>query len=281
VGGADLVQAFAHDVAREFRAIAFAAEMREVKMFQFRGHDLRGGLGSGFVRKMAVASKNALLETPRSADAILQHFHVVIGFEHEDVGRTDAFEHQFRHVAEVGDEGDVAGGGTDQKTNGILGVVRNGKGVHQQVADFKARAGVKEVAGKFGLQLKFKCFFRGTVAINRDVQFGGDADQSLDVVGVFVRNENGSEIFRHPTDGGEPLADLARAEPGVHEDADFIGFDVGAIAAGTAAENGEFNGHAWTLVARKQRGKLFSTTKAGSKIQLWVLCDCGKPLTGG
>jgi len=122
--------------------------------------------------------------------------------------------------------------------------VRDGKGVHQQVADFKARAGVEEVAVKFGLQLKFKRFLRGTVAINRDVQFGGDSDQSLDVVGVFVRNENGGEIFRHPTDGGEPLADLARTEPGVHKYPRLSGFDVGAIAAGTAAENGEFDGHA-------------------------------------
>ena len=97
---------------------------------------------------------------------------------------------------------------------------------------------------------------------------------------MFVRDQDGGEIFRHTADGGEPLADLARAEPGVHEDAGFSGFDIGAIATGTAAENGEFDGHAWTLVARKQRGKLFSTTEAWSKIQLWVLCDCGKPLTG-
>ena len=93
-------------------------------------------------------------------------------------------------------------------------------------------------------------------------------------------DQDGGEIFRHPADGGKALADLARAEPGVHEDTGFIGFDVGAIAAGTAAENGEFDGHAWTLVARKQRGKLFSITEAGNKIQLSVLCDCGKPLAG-
>ena len=61
---------------------------------------------------------------------------------------------------------------------------------------------------------------------------------------MFVRDQDGGEIFRHPADGGEALADLARAEPGVHEDAGFIGFEVGAIAAGTAAENGEFDfGH--------------------------------------
>ena len=94
---------------REFGAVAFTAQVGEVKMAQFGGHDLRGGLGGGFVGKMAVTAENALLEAPRTAWAILQHLHVVIGFEYEYVRRTNAFEHELGNVAEVGDEGDVAG----------------------------------------------------------------------------------------------------------------------------------------------------------------------------
>ena len=277
MGGADLMEALVHDVMRQFGLVTFAAEMGEVKVAQAGGHDLRGGFGGGFVGKMAVTAKNALLETPRAPWTILQHLHVVIGFEHEDVRRTDAFEHQFRHVTEVGDEGDVTGRCAQQITDGILGVVRDGKGIHLQVADLKTRAGVEEVAVKFGFQLKLKRFLRGTVAINRNVQFGGDSDQSLDVVGMFVRDQDAGEIFRHAADVLKALADLARAEPGIHEDAGFSGFDVGAIAAGTAAENGEFDSHAWTLVARKQRGKLFSTTAAWSKIQPGVLFTVAGP----
>ena len=107
MGGADLVEALVHDVMRQFGLVAFAAQMGEVKMAQFGGHDLRGGFGGGIIREMAVTAKNALLETPRAARTILQHLHIVIGFEHQDVRWTDAFEHQFRHVTEVGDEGDV------------------------------------------------------------------------------------------------------------------------------------------------------------------------------
>jgi len=50
------------------------------------------------------------------------------------------------------------------------------------------------------------------------------------VVGVFVRNEDGGEIFRCATDGGEARADLARGKSGVHQDAAIFSFDVGAIA---------------------------------------------------
>ena len=180
-----------------------------------------------------------------------------IGFEHEHVRRADAFEHQLRHVAEVGGKTDVAGRRAQKITDGVLGVVRDGKGVHEQVADFKARASLKQPAIEFGFELEFKRLLCVAVAIDRNVQFGGDAGETLNVVAVLMRDQDGREIFRHPADFLEAFADLARAEPGVHEHAGLAGFDVGAIAAGTAAENGEFNGHEWTLTAGRLTGKFF------------------------
>lgn len=47
---ADGLQALAHHGMRDVRAIAFAAEMAEIQMAQFGGHDLPGGFGGGFVR---------------------------------------------------------------------------------------------------------------------------------------------------------------------------------------------------------------------------------------
>ena len=77
------------------------------------------------------------------------------------------------------------------------------------------------------------------------------------VVAVFVGDQNGGEIFRRAADGGEARADLARGKSGVNQDAAMFGFDVGAIAGRAAAENGEFDGHAMTLMARAKAGKLF------------------------
>ena len=56
---------------------------------------------------------------------------------------------------------------------------------------------------------------------------------------------------------GEALADLPRGKSGVHEDAGLGGLDVGAIAGRAAAEDGEFDGHDWKLMARRQAGKFF------------------------
>ena len=58
------MEAFGHDAVGEFGLVAFAAQVGEVKMFQLRGDDLRGGFGGGLVREMAVAAQDALLETP-------------------------------------------------------------------------------------------------------------------------------------------------------------------------------------------------------------------------
>ena len=141
--GADVMELLGHDVFGQFGLVAFAAQMREIKVAQFGGHDERGGFGGGDIGKMAVTTKNPLLQTPRTARAILQHFHVMIGFEDEHVRGADAVEHHFRRVAEIGGETDVAARGAQEKSDRILRVVRNGKCFDGQIVEFKIVAGLK------------------------------------------------------------------------------------------------------------------------------------------
>ncbi len=82
---ADMMKLLGHDVMGEFGLVAFAAQVGKVKMFQVSGHDLGGGFGGVHVREMPVAAQDALFEAPWTARAILQHFHVVIGFQNKDV----------------------------------------------------------------------------------------------------------------------------------------------------------------------------------------------------
>jgi len=263
---ADVMELLGHDVLREFGLVAFAAQVGEVKIFQFRRHDLRGGLGGGDVREMAVASEDALLERPRAARAILQHLHVVVGFEDEDVRGADAIQHEPGRVAEVGGETEVAGGRADQKSDRILCVVRDGKGFDEHVGDLKARAGGEQLPVDFGFERvgRFErevgflapfvfecpdgCVLSLAIAIDGDLKFIGESEQSCDVVGMFVGDQNGGEIFRCFANAGETHSDLARGKSGVNQDAAIFSFDVGAIAGRAAAEDGEFDGHRLKLV---------------------------------
>ena len=107
----DLLKAFAHHAAREFRAVAFMAQVGEIKVFQSGGHDLRDSFSGGFVGKMAMAAENSLFQTPGPARTILKHFHIMVGFEDENVRGACAFDDKLGHMAEVGDKAKIAGAG--------------------------------------------------------------------------------------------------------------------------------------------------------------------------
>jgi hypothetical protein len=82
---------------------------------------------------------------------------------------------------------------------------------------------------------------RGPVTVNRDAKFHGNAAQAADVIAVFVRDENAVQTFRRAANAGQPLADLPRAEAGVNQQPRLVRFQVGAIAGGTAAQDGQLN----------------------------------------
>ena len=52
---ADVMELLGHDMLRDFRFVAFAAQMAQIKMLQLRRHDFRHALRRGFVREMAVS----------------------------------------------------------------------------------------------------------------------------------------------------------------------------------------------------------------------------------
>ena len=135
--------------------------------------------------------------------------------------------------------------------------MRNGEGVHFDLADFKGRAGFKQPNLETRLQDGLDGFAREAVAINGQAQLHGDRNETLNVVAVLVRDENARERFGRTIDRGEALADLAATEPGVDEEARLSGFEIRAIAGGTAAENREGNCHAPTLEVWRKCGNDF------------------------
>ena len=72
---------------------------------------------------------------------------------------------------------------------------------------------------------------------------------------MFMGNQDAGELFRRASNRRESLADLAEAEPGINQDAGLVGFQVGAVAGGTAAKNRQAYGHALTLPVAEIPGK--------------------------
>src|SRR4051812_25635229 len=74
---------------------------------------------------------------------------------------------------------------------------------------------------------------------------------------MFVCDEDAVQPFWRARNAGEFLPDLSSAESGVDEEPDFAGFEIGAVAAGTAAENRELDRHARENKMSAQSNQLF------------------------
>ena len=122
--------------------VALAAQVAQIKVAQLRGHDLRDGFGCRVVGKMAMAAGYALLEAP-GPRRILQHFQVVIGFQHQHVGRANPFHDQSRCMAQIGQKTDVSAWRSQQKTNRVLGIMRDHESFHADIAHLEASPGAE------------------------------------------------------------------------------------------------------------------------------------------
>jgi len=134
VARTEAAKRFADDAPSQIGPIAVAAEVAKNEVTQFRGDDLFGDLCRRVVREMAVAAENALLGGPRATSVVLKHFHVVVGFEHERMGGADAFDDEFRGVAEVGEETNVPGCGAQEEPNRIVRIVRHAESINPDVS---------------------------------------------------------------------------------------------------------------------------------------------------
>lgn len=234
-------------------------------MAQIPGHDFGNTIRRGFIGEMAVPAEDALFQTPWTMRTILQHLHIVIGFEHEGVGLADPFQHQFGDVTQVCRKPNAASGGAQHKADWILRVMWNGKSLDTDIADIEAAARDEEPEIQVCALGAFDFLHSGAVAVNRNAGFLGDGCQSGNVITVLVCDEDGGEIFRDAPDPGEPLPDLATTEAHVHEQARFVRFDVRSVAIGAAAQDREFYCHRQTLKVTARSSNAFSVGFGGDR----------------
>ena len=151
----------------------------------------------------------------------------------------DAFDDEFGGVAEVGEEADAAVEVMEDVADGVVGVVGDGEGFDGEVSEGEGLPGFKEFPSGVAGEFRTEVFHGGPVAVDGDAVAAGEDVKAGDVVAVFVGDEDGVEVAQGPPEGEEAVFDLFAAEAGVDEDADGVGFEVGAVAATAAGEDGE------------------------------------------
>ena len=182
----------------------------------------------------------------------------MVGFQEKDVCGANAIQRHFGDMAQIRQEADAGGGGVQEKTGWILGVVGHAESVHGDIADVEGRDCFKEfeVQKRFGLALNG--FLSEPVAVNGDFQFGAKHGERGNVIGMLVGDQDSREGFGGFANGGEALMDFAGAEAGIDENARTRCFQKGAIAFGTAAQDCELHRHAGQLKEGGGRGQPFS-----------------------
>lgn len=262
VAGTQRLQPGVDGGERQFGFVAIAAEVAEVKMAKIGGNDFLEHVGRGVVAEMTMTAGDALFDAPGAADVLLEHFHIMICFEHEHLCFANALEHELGGMTEVGEKTNVHTLGAQEITDRIVSIVRDGKSIHTDFTDLESGAGVKEtkIETSFG-ELQFDRFLGEPIAIDRNVQLAAERAEAIGVIGMFVREENAGEAFWLAADLLETVANLAGAEAGVDQEAGRSGLEIGTIAIRATAENRELKRHAFDSRAARsgeQRGSDFS-----------------------
>src|SRR4051812_3918522 len=149
--------------------------MPQVKVPQLRRNNFLHDLRCRFVREMPVAADDALLDAPRAPCVVLEHLAVVIGLQHENICRADTLEDQLGCMAEIREEANISFGRMHEESDGIIGIMRDGKRIHGNVSQLETGPGIENAEVELELQLGLDGFPRETVAVNWDIKFGREA----------------------------------------------------------------------------------------------------------
>ena len=151
------------------------------------------------IGEMTGARENALLDYP-GIRTDLQHFQIVIGFQHQAIGFAQMNFHQLGHVAEIGNDGHFGAVRTEGEADRVGSIVRNRECVHVNIADGEMLAGMNrfDTAQTFFQPFGKRTFQRCERQLS-DEQRGSvetkHLGQAVAMVGVFVSNEDAVDVI--------------------------------------------------------------------------------------
>src|SRR5258708_19871669 len=109
-------------------------------------------------------------------------------------------------MAQVSQKPDVHTWQSEQKSHRIISVVRNAEGIHLHIPNFERGARRKNAAIEGAFKLAFDRFASEPIAINRNFELPANRRQSLDMIGMLVRDQHSGQPFRPPPALAHPLS---------------------------------------------------------------------------
>ena len=222
-------------VLRQLGRVVLLGKVREQDVARAALHGEPRKFRRRVVGQMPLVAEDAALEEI-GVGAVLQRFHVVIGFEQERIHARERFTRRAGDEAGVSQDAERAVGGVDAVADGIHGVVRGGERAHGAACEFK-RVACGEGDDGTGEDMGY-----AARDIDRGSAFFAECGEAADVVGVLVRDEYGGQVAERPPQRAEGLLDAAAGDARVDEQQRVARAHERAVAARTAGKRVKFHG---------------------------------------
>jgi len=228
----------------QFRRVAIPAKVTEHDLPESRGARFGHEIGGGAVGKVPVRRHDALLDGKRAFGVGLQQVLVVVGFDEETIDFGHMMEEGSRDMTEIGENADGTRFASDSETHRVDGIVRDGESGHLEGLQRKGAAGGKEppIRGRIALVMAAHLICGQTRGVDRTTQGLEQDRQSAGVVTVFVGQQDGRDLLRIQTRGGQSFQCFSGAEPRIDKNRRVTRTEHGGVAAAAAAKDDEFHG---------------------------------------
>ena len=229
-------------------------------MAQTRGPGANRKIGRRAIREMPMRGHDPLLDGEGALGVGPEKTLVMVRLDKEAVDAGHVVDDRVIDVAEIRENADRERLMAYGESDGVAGIVRNGKSRYLQRLETEGAAGGKETPFRRGVALVLaanlvRCQSRG---IDRTTQGTEQNRQAGGVIAVLVGQEHGGNVLRLDSGCGQPRERFFCAQPGIDENGRVAGAEHGCVAAATAAQDDKFHRPNVAAACRAGKPALFS-----------------------
>ena len=122
-----------------------------------------------------------------------------------------------------------------RKSHGINGIVWDRKCVHHKISDFKTIAGFEKLKIKSAIVVELNLLGGVAVTVHRDAELGGEYLEAVDVVGMFVCDQDAIKPLRCAIKFKQGSPDALCTESAVDEHTRTGRFQIRSVTIGSTA----------------------------------------------
>ena len=143
----------------------------------------------GIIGQVAFAAADTLFQMP-GIRTVHQHRRIMIGFNHQQMAAFEAFRHQPGGNAQIGGHTDAQAVTGKGESNGIGGVVGEGKRVDVKTGKLETHTGLKVMPGGQIPQVFLERPMRGRRQINRQIEPPGQNADTANMIRMLMGDED-------------------------------------------------------------------------------------------